>query len=98
MWQPAVARAHQQVHQVHCHCEVQALQGGREGEREGGGDKFQIRPKAFTIVHGFGTESEILIPAKKRKEGPIGKDTQEEQNGTNFSSIAPSSEELWVHK
>ena len=32
------------------------------------------------------------------KRIPLEKASQEEHNGTNFSFIAPSSEELWVHK
>ena len=50
----------------------------------------------------FGQKLKISNSAKKDTitEGiSIGADaSQEEQNGTNFSSAAPSSEEQWVHK
>ena len=37
-----------------------------------------------------------LIQEKKRM--PSRKANQKEQNGANFSSIAPSSEELWIRR
>ena len=55
----------------------------------------EIRSKPWTIVHGLRPKTENLTSAKNNI---IGKGFQEEQNCTNFSFIAPSSEELWVRK
>ena len=50
--------------------------------------------QSWTMV--FSQNLKISIPTRK----DIGqeRDSQEEQNGTNVSFIAPSSEELWVRK
>ena len=50
----------------------------------------------WTIVYGFQPESEIFDPGKRRI--PTETASKEDQNGTNISSVAPSSEEIWVRK
>ena len=45
----------------------------------------------------FGPKSENFDFGKKKRI-PSERASQEEQIGTNFSFIVPSSEELWVHK
>ena len=56
----------------------------------------QFWSKRLIIVHGFWPESENFDFGKKRISSE--RASQEEQNGANFSFIAPSSEELWVRK
>ena len=48
--------------------------------------------KPWTIVHGFRAKNENFDSGKKRI--PSERPSQEEQNGADFSFIAPSSEEL----
>ena len=50
--------------------------------------------KPWTIVHGFRPENENFDFGKKMN-APA-RASLEEQNGPNFSFIAPSSVELWV--
>ena len=52
----------------------------------------QLHSKRLTIVHAFQPETETFDFNKKVERAP-----QEEQNGTNFSFTAPSSEEQY-HK
>ena len=52
--------------------------------------------KTPSIVHGFWPESENFQLRQKRI--PSKRASQEELNGTNFSFVAPSSEELWLRK
>ena len=66
-------------------------------ERDGGGCECnncgnKFGQKRLTIVHGFWPETEKFDFGKKRI--PPERAPQEEQNGTNFSFIAFSSEEL----
>ena len=49
---------------------------------------------AWTIVHAFRPKSENVDSGKNISE----RESQEEPNGANFSSVAPSSEELWCVK
>ena len=55
-----------------------------------------FRPKPWTIYSPWfdfwesEKSLEVRIPSERA--------SQEEQNGTNFSSVAPSCEELWVFK
>ena len=49
--------------------------------------------RAWTIVHSFGQK---LKPLFRQTRIPSERACQEEQNGANFSSVAPSSEELWA--
>ena len=51
----------------------------------------EIGSKPWTIVDGFLSETDF---GKKRISSE--KESQEEQNGANFSFIAPSSEEIYV--
>ena len=50
--------------------------------------------KPWTIVHGFRPENEKFDFGKKTISSE--RASQEEQNGANFSSVAPSSEELYM--
>ena len=50
--------------------------------------------KPWTIVYGFWPENENFDFSKKMIS--LERAFQKEQNGANFSFIAPSSEELWV--
>ena len=50
--------------------------------------------KPWTIVHGFRPENENFDFGKQMISSQ--RASQEEQNGANFSFIAPSSEELWL--
>ena len=58
-----------------------------------GAERFWINPvkTPYYIVHGFRPENENFDFGKKRISSE--RASQEEQNGTNFSFIAPSSEE-----
>ena len=47
----------------------------------------------YYIVHGFWPKSDGIDFGKQAERA-----SQEEQNGVNFSFIAPSTEELWVLK
>ena len=53
-----------------------------------------LKIKPWTIVHGLGPENENFDFGKKMISSE--RASQEEQNGANFSFIAPSSDELWV--
>ena len=54
------------------------------------------RSKRLTIVHGFWPKSEKFDSGKKSIS--LERASQEQQNDANFSSIAPSSEELLVRR
>ena len=51
--------------------------------------------KPWVIVHGFRPENENFDLDKKMIS--LERASQEEQNGANFSSIAPSIEEFWAN-
>ena len=53
---------------------------------------FGQNPLTIGLVHGFQAKTDIFDVVKKRM--PLERAPQEEQNGTNFSLVAPSSEEL----
>ena len=53
------------------------------------------KTKPWTIVHGFRPENENFEFGKKMISSE--RASQEEQNGANFSFLAPSSAEVWLH-